>query len=149
MDHELMERLPTPAEVEKAAVAVRELAGGFEEETGLRIAVRENGNHVDVDLPPAVGKLVLQLLGHIANREMVTFVPFGADLTTQQAADILNVSRPFLVKLIETGKLPHYRVGSHRRVRAEDLLAYKATRDRKRADALSRLQALSEEAEPR
>ena len=78
-----------------------------------------------MDLPPAVARLVLDLLELVGKGDAVTLVPSGADLSTQQAADMLEVSRPFLVKLIEAREIPHHKVGTHRRIRAEDLLAYK------------------------
>ena len=81
----------------------------------------------------------------IANGEAVTLVPFGAELSTQQAAEMLKVSRPFLVKLIETRQIPHHKVGTHRRVRAEDVLAYRQRRDRTLNAALSRLARLKQE----
>ncbi|MCY4591641.1 MAG: helix-turn-helix domain-containing protein [Alphaproteobacteria bacterium] len=75
---------------------------------------REDGE--SVRLAPAIADLVIDLLGGVASGQTVTLVPAGAMLTTQQAADILGVSRPHLSKLLKTGKIPFVSVGSHRRV---------------------------------
>jgi excisionase family DNA binding protein len=66
-------------------------------------------------------------------------IPVQAELTTQQAADILNVSRPFLIGLIDDDKIPYRKVGTHRRIRFEDLMAYKQEVDRQRLQALEEL----------
>jgi len=79
------------------------------------------------------------LLGHLQKGDGVTFVPISKQLTTQQAADILNVSRPFLIKLLEAGKIPFDKVGRHRRIRARDLFDYKRTRHDERAKAMADL----------
>jgi excisionase family DNA binding protein len=82
---------------------------------------------------------MLEILGEMADGNDVAIVPTDANLTTQQAADMLNVSRPHLVKLLESGKLPFHKAGRHRRVRCADLLAYKAQRDRASAGAMEAL----------
>ncbi len=77
----------------------------------------------------------------------VSIVPSTAELTTQQAADMLNVSRPFLIGLLSAGEIPYRTVGSHRRITAEDLLAYKDDDDRRRRAAADELTALAQETE--
>ena len=139
----LSERLPTPDETQKASEAITAMARALTDEGVLKIS--EDDGEVQIELPPAVGQLLLDLLAHIARGEMVTFVPYGAELTTQKAADLLNVSRPFLTKLLESGEIQFHRVGSHRRVRVEDMLDYKERRDSERTNALKELQRLGQE----
>lgn len=141
----LSQRLPTPDETRKASEAMSAMAKALTDDGVLPIALREADGETRIELPPALGELMLSMLTHVARGEMVTFVPYGAELTTQKAADLLNVSRPFLTKLLESGKIPFHRVGSHRRVRVNDLLAYKANRDGERERALDDLQRLGQE----
>ena len=141
----LSERLPTSDEAAVASEAIGAMAKALTSQGALPIKLTENSNEVQIELPPAIGGLILELLTHIARGEMVTLVPYGAELTTQKAADILNVSRPFLTKQLEEKKIPFHRVGTHRRIRAEDLFAYKAKRDSDRAAALKNLQRLGQE----
>lgn len=82
---------------------------------------------------------------NIGSGDAVTVLPIQQMLTTQQAADLLNVSRPYLIKLIEKGDIPHSMVGRHRRVKAEDLFAHKSARDRARAEALDELMSDSKD----
>lgn len=141
----LSERLPTPTESEKASEAVAAMAKAVTKQGTLPINVKRDGAEVEIELPAAIGRAVLDLLAHIARGEMVTFVPYGAELTTQQAADLLNVSRPFLTKLLEKGEIEFHRVGTHRRIRADHLLRYKEQRDSERAAAMKELQRLGQD----
>ena len=141
----LSERLPTEAETSKASEAIAALGKAVTPEGVLPIRVSEDGEEVRIELPPAIGGVMFEVLSHIARGEMVTVVPYGTDLTTQQAADLLNVSRPFLTKLLDAGEIEFHKVGTHRRIKAQDLLAYKDRRDNNRADALRELQRLGQE----
>lgn len=140
----LSERPPTELEVRQASEAARIIAKALTPH-GLPFGVKRNGDRTEVDLPPALGQLLLDVLTHVARGEMVTFVPYGAELTTKEAADLLNVSRPFLISLLESGQIEFHKVGSHRRIKAHDLLDYRANRERERKAALADLQRLGQE----
>jgi excisionase family DNA binding protein len=98
-----------------------------------------------VVLPAAAVRLLGALLAELAKGNAVTLMPHHAELTTQEAAELLNVSRPFLVTLLESGQLPFHKVGTHRRVRFADLIIYKRRRDAESEAALQELAALSQE----
>ena len=103
----------------------------------------ENGEAVKI--APAVGNLIIELLGHVSNGNMVTLVPVGTMLTTQEAADMLNISRPYLTKLLLRGDIRFEQVGSHRRVRIDELMRYRADKARKQESALADLARLGQE----
>ena len=105
----------------------------------MRVRQEGGGKEVAVTVPREAFDLFLNVLGQMANGNAVTIVPAHAELTTQQAADLLNVSRPFLIGLLDEGKLPFRLVGSHRRVKTTDLMTYKETDDTRRRGALDQL----------
>lgn len=90
-------------------------------------------------------RLFLHLLTEMSQGNPVILIPAHVELTTQQATDLLNVSRPYLVKLLDEGKIPHRSVGKYRRVRFDDLMAYKRKDDEARAKVLDQLTADAQE----
>ncbi|MCE3046382.1 helix-turn-helix domain-containing protein [Legionella sp. 16cNR16C] len=94
---------------------------------------------VKVELPRAAVELVIAILGELAEGHSLTLTPGHAHLTTQEAADLLNVSRPYFVKLLEEGKIPFSRVGNRRRVLASDVMIFKNKTVVEREQALQEL----------
>ena len=105
----------------EAADKLRPLAEG-RADVELRVAERAD---IVVSLPARAVEMIVEFLAAMAERKPVSILPHTAELTTQQAADILNVSRPYLVGLIDGGKIPHRMVGTHRRILMSDLMSYK------------------------
>lgn len=105
----------------------------------------ENAPQEPVVLPAVAVRLLGALLTELAKGNAVALVPLYAELTTQEAANLLSVSRPFLVGLLENGQLPYHKVGTHRRVRISDLMTYKRRREAENEAALRELAALSQE----
>ncbi len=128
------------AEITMAQEASRRLASLLGEQTEYQIQLLENDYPGEKLAVPAVAMRLLEsILSEMANGNAVTVIPVHAELSTQQAADLLNVSRPFLVRLLEDGEIPFRRVGTHRRVRFSDLLRYKNEIDARRLEALDEL----------
>lgn len=99
----------------------------------------DTGEHPTVEVPPAALKLIGQLLGAMSEGRSIVLMPTEKEFTTVEAANFLNVSRPFVIKEIESGRLPYRKVGSHRRIALEDLLVYARDMCAKQAGALERL----------
>ena len=104
----------------------------------------ENGAGDSVAIPAAAAALLERILAEMAQGNSVTLMPVHAELTTQQAADILKVSRPFLIERLEQGEIPFRLVGTHRRIRLADVTRFKEQSDRRRLDALEKLAALDQ-----
>ena len=105
----------------------------------LTLKVREAGQDRPLELPAGAAALLMEILEAMAAGRRVTVIPENAELTTVQAADVLNISRPFLIKLLNEKVIPYRRVGKHRRVRMEDVMAYKAKIDQERESVLDQL----------
>ncbi|WP_428540045.1 excisionase family DNA-binding protein [Profundibacter sp.] len=138
----LMDRLPTAEEIDSAANAATAIAVAMELDGSLKIS-GETG--APVKIAPAVGELIIELLGHVSNGNMVTLVPVGTMLTTQQAADMLNVSRPYLTGLLKKGEIAFEEVGKHRRVPLTALMEYKENKARRQEETLRELSRLGQE----
>jgi excisionase family DNA binding protein len=130
-----------PSEIERAAANQlrRILASQPSGNSQLQFYDEEKKEPATITLMPALSKVLMDLLRHIGSGNAVTIVPYGQMLSTQQAADILNVSRPFLISILEKGDIEHELVGRHRRIRAEALFAYKNARNTTRKQALDKL----------
>jgi excisionase family DNA binding protein len=140
--------LSTPSEAERdlARESSRQLAPLIQKErpsTSISILEDELGQKIVV--PNVAISLLLEILTQMAEGNAVTLMPYHAELTTQQAADLVNVSRPFLVKLLESGELAHRMVGKHRRVLLQDVMKYKENIDRARNETLNELVAQAQE----
>jgi excisionase family DNA binding protein len=102
--------------------------------------------HEAVPLPKDVLSLLQQLLAILASGDAVSIVPVQKELTTQQAANLLNVSRQYLVQLLDEGKIPYHRTGTHRRLYSKDVLAYRAQRKAERRAKLTAMMQETQEA---
>ncbi|WP_430386405.1 helix-turn-helix domain-containing protein [Blastomonas fulva] len=138
-------RLPS-AEDRQIANQLRQILAAHKAgEAHLQVFDPATKKPVDITLTLAMSDLFIQLLRYIGSGDAVTLLPIQQMLTTQQAADLLDVSRPYLIKLIEKGDIAHSMVGRHRRVKAEDLFAFKSARDKARAEALDELMSDSKD----
>jgi excisionase family DNA binding protein len=135
--------LPTAEEIALAKQSGRTLSAFLQtkaETQQIEIFDDKGGAH-PVRVPVSALRLLVDVLTEIGEGNAVNIIPVHAELTTQEAADVLNVSRPFFVKLLEQGDIPFHKVGTHRRVRYQDVIAYKEAIDAKRTEALDELAA--------
>jgi excisionase family DNA binding protein len=122
---------------------VRELNDALAKSEGVAHLVAPSGEKLE--LPHSIYNVLRRVVDEMAKGNAVKVMPLHAELTTQEAADLLNVSRPFLVSLLEKGEMPYQKVGTHRRVRLEDLLVYRDHRDSERRRLLDEIASESQE----
>ncbi|MCX2525190.1 helix-turn-helix domain-containing protein [Larsenimonas rhizosphaerae] len=139
--------LPQEQEVLAAREGQRALAAfvsnGFETQ---QIQILDRDHQLQsVQLPASALRLLVDILAELADGNAVEVVPVHAELTTQEAADMLNVSRPHLVKLLESEEIPFHRTGKHRRVKFSDLMEYKKNRNASSEAALDELSQQAQE----
>ena len=139
--------IPTEVEAQLSQESSRILASHIPHQRStieLKV-IEDDKSEQKVVIPAAAFHLLVDILSQMSQGNAVTLIPIHAELTTQEAADILNVSRPFLIKLIETGEIICRKVGRHRRIRFEDLMNYKQRIDSDRIQALDELAAQAQE----
>lgn len=138
--------LPDSHESELAQRSQRELAAYLStklQTQRISIVGEDDKTHI-IELPTSAMTMLVEVLGELAAGNAVQIVPVHAELTTQEAANILNVSRPHMVKILEEGKLPFHKIGRHRRVLFADLMEYKKRREN---ESLNAMQALADQAQ--
>jgi excisionase family DNA binding protein len=132
---------PSPQDAAIARVSGQALSRFVQARAPLKLRVTDSEQTVPIELPAGAVSLLMEILEAMAAGRGVTIIPESAELSTVQAAEVLNVSRPFLIKLLEDGSIPHRKVGKHRRVRMEDIMSYKAAIDNERGGVLDQLAA--------
>jgi len=132
---------PSKGDIQLALESSRQLAAQrWGRQSSIQIQVQVDGEEsASIKVPASALRLFLHLLTEMSQGNAVTLLPTHSELTTQQAADLLNVSRPYVVKLLEEGKIPCRTVGKYRRVRFDDLMAFKRKDDETRAKVMEQL----------
>lgn len=140
--------LPNGGDIASAEAAIASMGKLIAEDSSENYHFKLQKSHgrgdIEFSLTPMVVDLIFRTLVQIAKGNAVTIVPFHAELTTQEAADFLNVSRPFLIQLLEKEKIPFRKVGRHRRILFEDLIKYK---ERSRGKSQKVREQLTDEAQ--
>lgn len=145
-DSQVLDNVVAPDPAENAAMQTLHEQVDEMFQAGYRpVLIGPDGTSLELPMP-AFRALALVVRGMAAGQTM-TLMPTGTRLTTQQAAELLHVSRPHLVKLLDCGEMPYEKVGTHRRVRVEDVLAYRAERANRRREQLRELSQLSQDLE--
>ena len=136
----LSDRLPSKIEIRNAEQLQKIVASQIGDDGSTELSLTaEDGKPEPITLAPALTASLLEILKLVSSGCGFRMIPIKAELTTQQAADLLNVPRHYLIKLLDEGEIPFEKPRRHRRIRADDLFAYKKKRDATRSAALDRL----------
>jgi excisionase family DNA binding protein len=134
---------PSDADALLAGDGARTLARIVGKGDQARLQLEVDGQRLEV--PLAAVKLLMDALAQMALGRAVQIVPHHAELTTQQAADFLNISRPHLIKLLEGGALPFHKAGTHRRIYFSDIVKFREQQRARQKAAVDELLQLSQE----
>lgn len=151
MPNELIERNPVAApasdrtEINKLANYLEDMSAG-RSKNGHNCKTKLVGpDEQAIEIPDSVLTLMRQLVSYLSEGKGISIIPVNKELTTQEAAELLNVSRPFLIKLLDQGDLKFRYVGTHRRIAINDLIEYRNRRDTYRSQAIDEMIRISEE----
>lgn len=136
---------PDESDMTAAVEALPHVTAYLAAHTDRAVRLEVAGEDETLVVPRGAVELLARILAHMAAGEGVSVVPSHAELTTQQAAELLNVSRPFLIGLLEDGQIEYRKVGKHRRVKAASLMAYLARDDQQRREAATELTRITQE----
>ena len=144
-----MEALKAPTRKEQRIaqenVKILGQIAGKHKTSSKAIEIEVSGEKEHVKIPVSAFKFLNTILEHMAQGKAISIIPSDAEVTTQQAAEMLNVSRPHVVKLLEEGELPFHKVGTHRRIKLKDLEKYRAKMEKEREEALTELAKQAQE----
>lgn len=127
-------------ELEMARAAQRCIMAALDHSRAAAITLTDDeGNQPSIQVPPQALRVLAQVLGAMSEQRPIVLMPSKQEVSTVEAANFLNVSRPFVIKEIEQGRLPHRMVGTHRRIAFEDLLKYAENMRQRQQSALDRM----------
>lgn len=142
-----LNKIPTVEEMKMAQEVSRRLSRLAPVKREIEVQIPEMGDEATITLTPTVLKLLTDIVTAMARGDAVTVIPMHAEISTNQAADILNVSRPYLIGLLEKGEIQFKKVGSHRRILLEDVVGYKEVQDQKSREAMNELAQITQQFE--
>ncbi len=137
--------VPSPAEVEQAKISARQIAESAAHRKAVPKYVLTDSKGMAIKLSASAFRVLVEALNAMAEGNAVMLVPIEADVTTQQAAELLSVSRPYLVTLLESGAIPFRTVGRYRRIKYQDILDYQAKRVHRRKETMDELVSQAQE----
>jgi excisionase family DNA binding protein len=136
---------PTQQDSRLAAKAANRLSGYLDRPDDVKIQIGIDGKQEFLAMPQMVVHLLSRILKETASGHAVSVVPFDSEMTTSEAARYLNVSRPYVIGLLDQGKIPFHKLGSHRRIRLEDVTEYRKHQMATSCAAMEELQVQAED----